>query len=138
MRRLRRDADPRAFRDEVQNGTRRVAEAALRAENGDRNPLRGLQLPKEPSPRLPMLTDARFEAFRNAAAAMSPRAERFTILAWYTGHRSASIRQLRWSDVDLEGARIHWRGEKDKIGHDHWNHLHPVVLAALKAERACA
>jgi integrase len=81
----------------------------------ERNPLKGLAVPKEVSPRRPMLTGAQFDSLRAAAASMSPRAELFLVLAWYTGHRSASIRQLRWSDVDVEGARIHWRGDVDKI-----------------------
>jgi len=102
----------------------------------DRNPLRGLEVPREVSPRRPMLTEAQLVALREAAASMSPRAELFVVLAWYTGHRSASIRQLRWSDVDLTGARIHWRGDVDKIGYDHWNPLHPTALELLKAERA--
>jgi integrase len=102
----------------------------------DRNPLRGLEIPRERSPRRPVLSEEQFTSLRRTAASMSPRAELFTILAWYTGHRSASIRQLRWSDIDVEGQRIHWRGEIDKIGYDHWNPLHPVAAELLKAERA--
>ena len=102
----------------------------------DRNPLRGLPIPKEQSPRRPLVTDEQFANLRTAAASMSPRAELFLVLAWYTGHRSASIRQLRWSDVDLERGRIHWRGEVDKIGYDHWNPLHPIAAELLKAEQA--
>ena len=115
---------------------------AERAGNGrggyllDRNPLRGLEIPKEHSPRRPVTTAEQFTALRKAAASMSPRAELFVVLAWYTGHRSASIRQLQWSDVDLENARVHWRGEVDKIGYDHWNPLHPVAVEALRAERS--
>lgn len=58
------------------------------------------------------------------------------VLAWETGHRAGSLRQLRWSDVDLEGGRMHFRGENDKIGHDHWNPLHAEAVAILKRERA--
>jgi integrase len=101
----------------------------------ERNPLRGLDIPKEQSPRRPMLNDEQFLRLRTAATKMSPRAELFTVLAWYTGHRSASIRQLRWSDVDFDNVRIHWRGEVDKIGYDHWNPLHPIAAELLKAEQ---
>jgi integrase len=101
----------------------------------DRNPLKGLEIPKELSPRRPRLTDEQFTKVREAGASMTKRAELFVVLAWYTGHRSASIRHLRWSDVDLEGARIHWRGESDKIGYDHWNPLHPICVELLKTER---
>lgn len=102
----------------------------------DRNPLRGLDVPREVSPRRPMLNEAQFVAVRQAAVGMSPDTELFVMLAWYTGHRCGSIRQLRWADVDLAGARIHWRGEVDKIGYDHWNPLHPSAVAMLKAARA--
>jgi integrase len=102
----------------------------------DRNPLKGLEIPKEQSPRRPILSGEQFLKLRAGAKSMSCRAELFAVLAWYTGHRSASIRQLRWSDIDLEGARIHWRGEVDKIGYDHWNPLHPVAAEVLKLERS--
>ena len=83
----------------------------------------------------PILSDEQFVKVRVAAASMSPRAELFALLAWFTGHRPASIRQLRWSDLDLVNVRIHWRGEIDKIGYDHWNALHPVAVEALRLER---
>jgi integrase len=83
-----------------------------------------------------MLSAEQFLKLRAAAKSMSRRAEVFAVLAWYTGHRSASIRQLRWSDIDLERARIHWRGEADKIGYDHWNPLHPEAAQLLNLERA--
>ena len=59
-------------------------------------------------------------------------------MAWYTGHRSNSIRQLRWSDIDLEGGTIRWRAAADKIGYGHRNPMHPDLLAFLKQDRARA
>ena len=102
----------------------------------DRNPFKGLPVPKEESPRRALLTAEQYEAVRMAAVTTSPLLECCVVLAWQTGHRAASLRQLRWSDVDLEAARIHFRGENDKIGHDHWNPLHPIAVAILKQERA--
>jgi integrase len=102
----------------------------------DRNPLSKLPVPKEESPRRAMLTESQYTAIRSAAAAMGPRIECFVVLAWLTGHRAASLRQLRWSDVDLEQGRVHFRRELDKIGLDHWNPLHPEAVAILKRERA--
>jgi len=67
---------------------------------------------------------------------MSGRVECFAVLAWETGHRAASLRQLRWLDVDLTTGRIHFRGENDKIGHDHWNPLHAEAVSILKRELA--
>ncbi len=69
---------------------------------------------------------------------MGGREECLVVLAWETGHRVGSLRQLRWSDVDLEGGRIHFRRENDRIGHDHWNPLHAEAVAILKRERARA
>jgi integrase len=102
----------------------------------ERNPLKGLPVPKEESPRRALLSDVQYEAVRTAAAVISPRLECFVVLAWHTGHRGASLRQLRWSDVDLEAGRVHFRGELDKIGLDHWNPLHPAAVAILKGERS--
>lgn len=101
----------------------------------ERNPFKGLPIPAEESPRRALLTSAQYEALRAAAMTISPRLECFVVLAWHTGHRANSIRQLRWSDVDLERERIHFRGENDKIGLDHWNPLHPDAVAILKRER---
>lgn len=102
----------------------------------ERNPLSGLAVPREESPRRALLTRAQYDAVRAAAATISPRLELFVDLAWYTGHRSKSIRLLRWTDIDLDAGRIHWRGENDKIDYDHKNPLHPAAIAALRAERA--
>jgi integrase len=101
----------------------------------ERNPLRGLSTPKEESPARPMFTPAQCTALRRVAAAHSPLAERFVMLAWYTGHRSSAIRQLRWSDIDLHAGVIQWRAEVDKIGYEHRNPIHPTLLAYLKQVR---
>lgn len=104
----------------------------------ERNPVKGLPIPKEESPQRALLTETQYKAVRKAAAMLSPTVECFVVLAWETGHRSASIRQLRWSDIDLDAGRIHFRGESDKIGHDHWNPLHAQAAAVLKRERSRA
>lgn len=98
----------------------------------ERNPLKGLPVPREESPRRPVLTDTQFDAARAGAATISPGAECLTVLAWETGHRISSIRQLRWSDVDLVGARIRWRGENDKIANDHSTPITAGAVEALK------
>ena len=102
----------------------------------DRNPLKGLPVPREENPSRAVLTLEQYQRLVAAAAKEGGQIECFVKLAWHTGHRSSSIRNLRWSDVDLEGRRIHWRGENDKIGLDHWNPLHSEVLDALKAHKA--
>jgi integrase len=102
----------------------------------DRNPLRGLKVPREESPRRPMFTLEQCFALRRATQDHSPTAERFVMLAWYTGHRSGAIRQLRWSDIDLEAGTIRWRAEMDKIGYEHRNPIHSELIAFLKRERS--
>jgi integrase len=104
----------------------------------ERNPLRGLKIPKEQSPWQPVFSADQCAALRRAAVEHSPLAERFVMMAWYTGHRSNSIRQLRWSDIDLEGGTIRWRAAADKIGYEHRNPMHPDLLAFLKQDRTRA
>ena len=102
----------------------------------DRNPLRGLKVPKEESPRRPMFTPEQCSALHRAAQGHSPTAQRFVLLAWYTGHRSAAIRQLRWSDIDLDAGTIRWRAEVDKIGYEHRNPMHADLTEFLRLARS--
>ena len=101
----------------------------------ERNPLKGMKPPAEVAPRRPILTREQYGRVRDAAAAHLPRLECLVVLVWETGHRSASVRQLRWSDVDVDQRRVHWRGELDKIGLDHWNPLSDEAVAILRRER---
>jgi integrase len=57
------------------------------------------------------------------------------VLAHETGHRIGAIRQLRWSDSDLEKATVRWRAENDKIGFEHVTPLTTEAVTALKAAR---
>lgn len=98
----------------------------------ERNPVKGLAIPKEESPKRALLAEEQYEKIRKAAAAESSSAEAFVVLAWHTGHRAASIRQLRWEDVDLKNGRVHWRADADKIALDHWKALHSQPVAVLQ------
>ena|SRR5688572_32347660 len=80
---------------------------------------------REASPRRPVLTDLQFLAVRDAAVSISRSAECMVVLAWETGHRIGAIRLVRWSDIDIEGERIRWRAENDKIAHEHVTPLSP-------------
>lgn len=121
---------------------RAVLNWACRAGDGmgapllERNPLAGLKLPREDSPRRTMLSAAQYQAVLTAAAAVGPRARLFVVLAHETGHRAASIRQLRWNDVDLEQRTVTWRGANDKIGLEHTTPLTGEAVAVLAKERA--
>jgi integrase len=103
----------------------------------DRNPLKGLKVPRESSPKRAVLRDPDFESIREAAS-KSPRWELFVALAADTGHRAASVRQLRWSDIDLEGQRVRWRAENDKSKNEHFTPLTPECVALLRREQARA
>ena len=83
------------------------------------NPLRGLKLPKEKNPRRVVLTQAEYEALLRVAGEVDWRFRVALVLAHDTGHRIGAIRKLRWSDSDLDGRTIRWRGENEKTGYEH-------------------
>jgi integrase len=62
----------------------------------------------------------------------------FVTLLWYTGHRAASVRELRWSDVDLEARTVEWRAGVDKIGYQHKNPLHAEAVDVLSRGKVLA
>jgi hypothetical protein len=104
----------------------------------ERNPLRGLVIPREESPRRPIMTAEQFANVRTKAAALTSSAELFVCLLWFTGHRAASVRQLRWSDIDLARKTIHWRPEVDKIRYHHTNPAHAELVPLLEQAKAIA
>ena len=83
------------------------------------NPLKGCPLPKEKSPRRPLLYDEEYSALRRVAGDVGWRFRVALILAHETGHRIGAIRLLRWSDVDLQRQTVRWRKSNDKIGMEH-------------------
>jgi integrase len=101
----------------------------------ERNPVKGLPYPRNISPTRPALSEEQYLAVRRESAKLSPSAELFVVLAHETGHRAGSIRQLRWSDINLAGRRIHWRGGTDKMGFDHWTPATDEAIAMLTRER---
>ena len=140
------NADARRVRDRIVEQDLRLLNALLNwaVQSGDgngnylleRNPFKGLPVPKEESPARALLSATQYERLRTAAVHLHSWLECFLVLAWHTGHRANSLRQLRWSDVDLDAGRIHFRGEVDKIGLDHWNPLHGEAVAILRRERS--
>jgi integrase len=95
------------------------------------NPLKGLPYPSDDNPRRPMLVDDRYERMRAVAPEVHRLCEAFFTLVHETGHRAASVRQLRWSDIDFEGASARWRAEGDKIGFLHSTPLSPQAIDAV-------
>ena len=95
------------------------------------NPLRGLKTPRQKNPARVLLTDAEYEALLKASLLMDWRFRVALVIAHETGHRIGAIRQLRWSDIDMEGRTIRWRAEHEKTGHEHRT---PVTAEALDAK----
>jgi integrase len=54
-----------------------------------------------------------------------------TVVLAFAGPRQRAARHLEWRDVDLDGARLHWRGELDKMAEDRWQPVPAVVVEAL-------
>ena len=95
------------------------------------NPLRGLKVPKEKNPTRVVLSHAEYEALLRASLAMDWRFRVALVIAHETGHRIGAIRQLRWSDIDMERGTIQWRGENEKTGYEHRTPVTAEVLAVL-------
>lgn len=99
----------------------------------DRNPLLGLELPREANPRRPTVSQDEYLRLLAVADRVTPLFRLGLILVHETGHRIGAVRQLRWSDVDLAGKRIQWRAETDKIENEHITPLTEEAVAALRA-----
>ena len=99
------------------------------------NPLRGLKTPTEKNPTRVLLTEPEYEALLEVSLAMDWRFRVALVIAHETGHRIGAIRQLRWSDIDLEGCIIRWRGEHEKTGYEHRTPVSAEALAALEEAR---
>ncbi len=99
------------------------------------NPLRGLKVPKEKNPTRVVLTQAEYEALLQASLLMDWRFRVALVIAHETGHRIGAVRQLRWSDIDVERRTIRWRGEHEKTGYEHRTPVTDEVLAVLEEAR---
>jgi hypothetical protein len=97
----------------------------------DRNPLHGFRIPREQSPRRPIVTSKQYAALLEVAHAVDPLVRLLLVLANETGHRIGALRRLRWSDFELSGEqrRVRWRAENDKIG---FEHVTPLTDSAVK------
>ena len=99
------------------------------------NPLRGLKTPKQKNPARVLVTDAEYQALLKVSLQMDWRFRVALVIAHETGHRIGAIRQLRWSDIDMEGRTIRWRAEHEKTGHEHRTPVTAEALAALEEAR---
>ena len=110
----------------------RDAEGRLLLES---NPLRGLKVPKEKNPTRVVLKQPEYEDLLRVSTEMDWRFRVALVLAHETGHRIGAIRQLRWSDVDMEHETIRWRGEHEKTGYEHRTPVTTEVLHVLEEAR---
>ncbi len=97
------------------------------------NPLQGLKLPKESSPTRPVLDGEEYLQLLETADQVDWRYRLALQLTYETGHRIESVRQLKWSDIDLERSRVLWRADSDKSDYEHETLLTPQAVEALRA-----
>ena len=98
----------------------------------DSNPLKGLRVPREKNPTRVVLSQAEYEALLQVSAEIDWRFRVALVLAHETGHRIGAIRNLKWSDIDLDRETIRWRSEHEKTGYEHRTPLSAPALAVLK------
>ena len=82
-----------------------------------------------------MLTEEEYRVLLHVSLEMDWRFHVALVLAHETGHRIGAIRQLQWSDIDLEGGVVRWRAEHDKSGYEHRTPVTAEALAALEEAR---
>lgn len=92
---------------------------AVQNELLDREPMAGCKVPREKNVNRPLLFEEEFEAMLAVADTVDPKCRLALLLAHETGHRSQSVRMLRWEDIDLKAGRIRWRAEHEKTRREH-------------------
>ena len=99
------------------------------------NPLKGLKTPTEKNPTRVMLTEVEYQALLRVSRQVDWRFRVALVLAHETGHRIGAIRQLQWSDIDLECGVVRWRAEHDKTGYEHRTPVTVEAIAVLEEAR---
>ena len=113
-------------------GKSRDAEGKVLLES---NPLKGLKTPTEKNPTRVMLTEVEYQALLRVSRQVDWRFRVALVLAHETGHRINAIRQLRWSDIDLEDGMVRWRAEHEKTGYEHRTPVTVEAIAVLEEAR---
>ncbi|WP_420449337.1 tyrosine-type recombinase/integrase [Candidatus Palauibacter sp.] len=101
----------------------------------DSNPLRGLKTPKEKNPARVVLSEEEYQAMLGVSRQVDWRFHVAFVLAHETGHRIGAIRNLRWTDIDIEGRTIRWRAEHEKTGYEHVAPMTDEAVAVLEEAR---
>ena len=113
-------------------GKSRDAEGKVLLES---NPLKGLKTPTEKNPARIVLTEVEYQALLRVSRQVDWRFRVALVLAHETGHRINAIRQLRWSDIDLEDGMVQWRAEHEKTGYEHRTPVTVEAIAVLEEAR---
>jgi len=110
---------------------------AVRGGLLERNPFLGFRLPRNASPRRPIVNEQQYQSLLAASGEVDTHCRLLLVLTNETGHRVGAVRQLRWSDIDLTpgSACIRWRAELDKIRHEHETPLSELALKELQRAR---
>ncbi len=82
-----------------------------------------------------MLVAEAFEKMLAVAPKVSPLCPLLLMTVHETGHRVGAVLQLRWSDLDLDNARVRWRAESDKLRSAHETPLSAAAVEWLKRAR---
>ncbi|WP_428276333.1 tyrosine-type recombinase/integrase [Candidatus Palauibacter sp.] len=101
----------------------------------ERNPLKGLRKPTEKNPVRVVLGEEEYQALLKVSRRVNWRFRVALVLAHETGHRIGAVRQLRWSDIDLEAGVVRWRAKHEKTGYEHATPLTAEALDALEEAR---
>ena len=113
--------------------------AKSRDEHGrlllDSNPLKGLKTPTEKNPTRVVLSEEEYQALLEVSRPVDWRFRVALVVAHETGHRIGAIRQLRWSDIDMEGGVVRWRAEHEKSGYEHRTPVTAEALAVFQEAR---
>ena len=113
--------------------------AKSRDEHGrlllDSNPLKGLKTPTEKNPVRVVLSEEEYQALLEVSRPVDWRFRVALVVAHETGHRIGAIRQLRWSDIDMEGGVVRWRAEHDKSGYEHRTPVTAEAVAVFREAR---
>ena len=99
------------------------------------NPLRGLKTPTEKNPVRVVLSEEEYQALLEVSRPVDWRFRVALVVAHETGHRIGAIRQLRWSDIDMEGGVVRWRAEHEKSGYEHQTPVTAEALAVFREAR---
>lgn len=131
----RRPVGGRAVEEDLQV-LRAACNWAVAADLLDGNPTEAYPLPEKNTPERPTMSASRYDAMRDIAGEVGWRFRIALVLCHETGHRSKSVRRLRWADVEpLSAGTVRWRGAEDKSGHEHTTALTEAAVEVLREAR---